>query len=946
MNYISFSSGRLMLAGKDKIPRIYVRGTDKGILRAADDLCMDFFRVTGRAALITKDETMADLVIETSDSGEWESFRIFFREKQLVVSGSDKRGTIFGIYDVSRKLGVSPWYWWADVAPTKHENVYVNLDGVYTEGSPDVPYRGIFINDEESMAAWAMERKDFDYIDTYKHMYELILRLKANTLWPAMHSCSPWFHKNPENAKNAEEYGIVIGTAHCEQMLRNNITEYFPFEKRWEEKNPQKPLYKAVLGDSPDPCGYIYTDINPDTGEKVYNKEMIQDYWRESVRLYGTKDNYYTLGMRGLHDFPWQPVGPSDPLSKAHLIEEVMEAQRRILCEELKLPITEIHQLFLPYKEMLEIYNAGMQVPEDVTLMWSNDNYGYLRQLPTALEQKRSGGIGIYYHLSYCGCPKSYLWISTTPFALMKEELLKGYENGIRQIWIANAGDLKGAEKQIEYFLHLAWNAQNAEKEDIADYLAKLGERDFGLPASDAYRYAQLELSLQQLAFSRKPEFFTRDLFALKVFGDEGMRYLKSYEKLFGQAQALKEKVPQEKQAAFFELFLYFVNACYFTAARYIYMDEQKQHIEDGFYQAAGKYIQRSDNAYYRMIQDMHYYYQLFGGKWKHIMDSCYNGFVSRTEAFYPLLQCKVKYSSKEGIGATGEPLYFSGYLHNECFVDLFHHFWLTSHWTLTPSHSWILPEKQEGTLHGDERILVRIDYENAPADNVRASLTLTSDHGDHIEIPVYLENIVKPLSTGTYPESLGYVSIPAVSASRYRNAAPESAYSGLSWGKVPYLGRENDCLKACLDLTDTAIDPVVGPLETKLPESLCQTCVAEYDIDFISEGTFQVDIYRLPTLNELGEVRFAIGVDDQTPDIIQCTNKYVDFSDGTDSWGTAVLQNNELLHASIRIKNPGVHTLKLYCIDPYVMIEKLVVWTKDPVPSYFGPPSYQVLPQ
>lgn len=418
MNYISGTKGNFLLVNEKKTPKIYVASEDAGVIRAAEDLCKDVKSVTGLKPSFTDSYTNADVIIKTAEEasevyGKWECYKIGIEDNKLVISGSDKRGTIYGIYDLIQKIGVSPCYWWADVVPKHRNELYINLHKVYVSDEPSVKYRGIFINGEENFASWALNKGNFDFVETYKRVYELLLRLKANIMWPAMHGCSPYFRKNPDNAKNADLYGIMIGTSHCEQMMRNNICEYFLFQKKWISENPERPFYMTILGDSPNPCAYVYTDVNPDTSEKVYNKELIHAYWMERLQLFGQYDNMYTMGMRGLHDSTWQPSGAAKPGDKARLIEEIIAAQRGIMADYIKektqKDVSKVPQLFIPYKEVLEIYNSGMKVPDYITLMWTDDNYGYIRQIPTMEERKRSGGAGMYHHLSYCGNPISYL---------------------------------------------------------------------------------------------------------------------------------------------------------------------------------------------------------------------------------------------------------------------------------------------------------------------------------------------------------------------------------------------------------------------------------------------------------------------------------------------------------------------------------------------------------
>ena len=313
-------------------------------------------------------------------NGKWEAFTIQNVDGDIVIAGSDKRGTIYGIYDLSEKIGVSPWHYWADVTPGHADELYVTLDdGGYTEGESSVKYRGIFLNDEHNFNQWAKKTtgKNMTH-ETYEKVFELILRLKANTLWPAMHKYSADFHEDPDNARLADEYGIVMGSSHCEPMLRNNLGELYEYQKKWEAEHPDKKLYNYLKDEEGHPVAWMWTDRN-DSNETVYNKEFIEDYWRDSVKEFGNYENIYTYGMRGVHDEPFKTN-----IDGLTALREIIEVQRKILVEELcdgdVTKVKDIPQVFIPYKDVLPYYNQGLDIPEDVTIMWTDDNFGYVRQ--------------------------------------------------------------------------------------------------------------------------------------------------------------------------------------------------------------------------------------------------------------------------------------------------------------------------------------------------------------------------------------------------------------------------------------------------------------------------------------------------------------------------------------------------------------------------------------
>ncbi|HEV2861935.1 MAG TPA: glycosyl hydrolase 115 family protein, partial [Pyrinomonadaceae bacterium] len=341
--------------------------------------------------------------------GRWESFLIATVRDPLpgvstglVVAGSDRRGTAYGVFELSQAAGVSPWYWWADVAPRRRPSLVVAA-GSRRQGPPSVKYRGLFLNDEDwGLQPWAAKTFEPERGDigpkTYARVFELLLRLKANTLWPAMHECTRPFNDFPENKQVADDYAVVMGSSHAEPMLRNNVGE-------WKD---DKKLYD-------------YTK----------NPEGVRRYWEERVRENGRFENVYTLGMRGIHDSPIQ--GPKTQAERIKLLETIFGVQRGLLARHVAPDVTKVQQIFCPYKEVLADYRNGLKVPEDMTVVYPDDNFGYVRTFPTAEERKRRGGFGVYYHASYLGRPLSYLWLNTTPPALVWEEMSKAYEHGARR---------------------------------------------------------------------------------------------------------------------------------------------------------------------------------------------------------------------------------------------------------------------------------------------------------------------------------------------------------------------------------------------------------------------------------------------------------------------------------------------------------------------------------
>lgn len=401
----------------------------------------------GKSVMI---ETLVkNLKIDVSSiRGSWESFIVATavnpktKTPLLLIIGSDRRGTAFGLTSLCESIGVSPWYWWADVVPEHKDKLYVE-NGVFCQGEPSVQYRGIFINDERfgGWARWAEQHFENETgkvgPKTYRKVFELLLRLKANYLWPAMHPGTQAFNADPENARLADDYAIVMGTSHCEQMLRNN-------EGEWKAVNELAKKDKSIT-----PLG----DFN-----YITNRKTMQNYWETRVKTNGRYENTYTLGLRGIHDYPME--GANTTQQRVALMQQAINDQRDILRRNISKPVEEIPQVLCTYEEVLDAYHNGLQVPDDVTLLWSDDKHGYCRNLCNPIEQKRKGGAGIYYHLSYHGDPASWIWFSPLSPAFISTELTKAYTYGARKIWVFNVGDIKPAEKEISFVMDLPHEQQ------------------------------------------------------------------------------------------------------------------------------------------------------------------------------------------------------------------------------------------------------------------------------------------------------------------------------------------------------------------------------------------------------------------------------------------------------------------------------------------------------
>lgn len=583
--------------------------TDKAVLRAANDVRTDIEHVTDKKpALIAAppaDYTESIVIVGVVGHSEvidrlardgkldicdlkntWESFTLSVVpapfpgvEKALVIVGSDRRGAIYGLYELSSMIGVSPWHWWADIPAAKQSELLIE-PGTHRFGPPSIKYRGVFINDEDwGLLAWASKTFEPEIGNigpkTYGKIFELLLRLKGNTVWPAMHPTTRAFNYYPCNKEVADEYGIVMGSSHAEPMLRNNVDE-------WKASHEQ----------------YNY----------VSNRDGVRQYWAQRLSENGRYENIYTLGMRGIHDS--HMIGPKNDAERIKTLRQIFDDQRELLALYINPKVVNVPQIFCAYKEVLELYRQGLKVPDDVTIVWPDDNFGFIRNFSSAVERKRTGGAGVYYHLSYLGAPLSYLWLSTTPPALIWEEMSKAYESGADRLWIANVGDIKPAEIPLEFFLQMAWDVHRWNPKNLSSFLRSQMERDLGSEYSD--EAAALLNEYYILNFQRKPEhlqwWIEPEKYCYSTLTDEEVTArLDAFSKLHAKACVLREKMPASRKDAYYQLVYYPITGSWLANVRYFEGERGNADI--------------ARDADRRLIEETRFFNeQLSGGKWRGIM--------------------------------------------------------------------------------------------------------------------------------------------------------------------------------------------------------------------------------------------------------------------------------------------------------------------------------------
>lgn len=541
----------------EKVITIAFEGSEESIVHTALELLSrDFANVFSASPQI--DRQNGDIIVGTlgkSDlvekagvdvsalQGKKQAFLLAVSPKgKLIVAGSDAHGTAYGILEISRLIGVSPWEWWADATPNKKQSF--ELPANYrTMQAPTVEYRGIFINDEDwGLMPWSNQNYEPSDIKghigprTNERIFELLLRLRANAYWPAMHECSLPFFLTEGNRQVAKKYGIFIGSSHCEPMACNAAGE-------WKRRGEGE---------------YDY----------VNNSRSVYRFWEDRIKEIAKQNNLYTLGMRGVHDGKMQ--GASTIEEQKAVLERVIEDQRELLKRYVDPDITRIPQVFIPYKEVLDIYRAGLQVPDEVTLMWCDDNYGYITHFPTTQEKARKGGNGVYYHASYWGRPHDYLWLSSTSPALVYQQMNQAYDKGIQKMWILNVGDIKPGEYLIELFMDMAWDLEGVKKHGVAVHQRRFLEREFGKEAGE--KLVPVLSEYYRLAYICKPEYLgnTRveekdPIYQVVKDLDWSESYIRerldNYKKIADEAETIARQIPVNRQDTYFQLVKYPIQA-------------------------------------------------------------------------------------------------------------------------------------------------------------------------------------------------------------------------------------------------------------------------------------------------------------------------------------------------------------------------------------------------
>lgn len=848
--------------------------------------------------------------------GKWETYIIKVVEKPvkgvdkaLVIAGSDRRGTAYGTFAISEAMGVSPLYWWADVPVEKKKSIYLETEEFVSE-QPSVKYRGIFINDEGwGITPWAGNTYDKELGDigpkTYAQVCELILRMKGNMLAPAMHPSSGAFNKYPENKKVADSYGIVMSSSHCEPLLFNNVTEW----------------HKDIHGE------WNY----------VTNKKGIIDVLDKRISENHPYENVYTIAMRGIHDSGLVGV-PKD--KEVELVEEVIKDQRGILSKYISKSIDSIPQIFVPYKEVLDIYERGLKLPDDITLVWPDDNFGYIKRLNNKIESERIGGSGVYYHISYLGAPHDYLWLNTTPPALMYEEMSKAYSTGADTYWLLNVGDIKPGELGMKTFLDMAWDYESFNYENInnhqVDFLTSVfGEKYRG-------RLSDIMSSYYKLGFQRKPEAMgwgyewnnenaneriTDTDFSFTNYREAENR-MAEYDRISVIAEKIWKELPEEYKASFYELVFYPVKGAALMNKKMLTAQQNRWFARQGR-SVANEYADRAQ-AYHDSIG---YYTKLYNeqldGKWNSMM-SLAPGWVATYQNMPPVEKIDIQGNGRLCIQLPGQDItvgavnvlpVLSSYTKKNTYIDLYTTGKNVVNWSAEVSEPWIILSSKKGRLNGNHRIKVSVDWDKAPVgDKVSGNIKIKTDDNEE-NIMLTVMNPSSPSINelkGLYIEDNGCIAVnPGYYHRKFDNKDVKIRI-------IDGLGYENQCVQFGNPLT-----PSQNTWNTDA------TARVEYDFYAFNAGSVTVYTYAIPTfpLHSGCGTSFGVMIDDGL--IKYASNDAKEYSSG---WSENVATNASVNAIRLTVDKPGKHTLKLICKDPGVIVQKVVIDFGGMKRSYLGP--------
>lgn len=859
----------------------------------------------GKSKIIDKLVKEEKLDVEEIE-GNWESslLRVVKKpfpgvERAFVIAGSDKRGTIYGMFDISRKIGVSPWYWWADVPVDKKENLYVSSEP-YIRKEPAVKYRGIFINDEApALSGWVYEKFGGFNHKFYEKVFELILRLSGNYLWPAMWG-KTFFVEDTLNPELADEYGIVLGTSHHEPMMRANV--------EWN-----------MFGSGP----WNYAE----------NDSALRAYWRKGIRRMNGRESIVTIGMRGQGDLP---MGDSTNIA---LLEKIVKDQREIIEEVTGKPASATPQKWALYKEVQDYYNKGMRVPGDVTLLLCDDNWGNVRILPPPDAPPREGGYGMYYHFDFVGGPRSYKWLNTNQIPRIWEQMHLTYRHGVKRIWIVNVGDIKPMELPTDFFLDYAWNPEKWPAERLPDYTKLWAEEQFG--EKHAQYIADILSKYTKYNSRRTPELLSPETYSLVNYR-EAERVVADYNKLAEVAERIYQELPSEYRDAYYQLVLFPVKACANLNEMYVTAGMNHLYAKQGR-AATNELAEKVKELFEKDAELTEYYHtEVAAGKWNHMMSQTHIGYTywqqPEQNKMPEVKKIKIPYTAEMGVAIEGSKSCwpkedreavlpgFDVYKQRKRYIEIFNRGDIPFDYRAEMKEPWLKVTPKQGQVKKEQRLWVNVDWKEVPTGDHRIPIVLTGSDGTEVTVYAIVEKPESPErdKINGFVESNGYVSIEA------EHYTGEVSKPPIEWQLIPNLGR-----------TASAMTPFPVTAQPQIPGKENSPRL-EYQMHLFDSGKVKVKAYFSPVLNFYNTegLKYGISFDDEEPKIVNIhKNDTVPDWEYPAVWNRMVGNNIRIMTSEHNLEKPGKHTLKFWMIDPGVVLQKLVVDMGGVKPSYLGPP-------
>ncbi|HEY5803789.1 MAG TPA: glycosyl hydrolase 115 family protein [Lysobacter sp.] len=827
--------------------------------------------------------------------GRWEAYLLQVVDnpepgirRALLIAGADRRGTVFGTYELSRRMGVSPWTWWADVPVPRREALYASA-GRFVD-APSVHYRGIFLNDEDpALGGWMRATYGGPNHRFYERVFELILRLKGNLLWPAMWGRA-FADDDAANPALADEYGVVIGTSHHEPMMRAHV--------EWERH-----------GKGP--------------WDFARNADELRAFWKHGIERNAGRESLVTIGMRGDGDEPMSQDTAID------LLQRIVADQRTIITDLTGRPASETPQVWALYKEVQDYFDAGMDVPDDVTLLFSDDNWGNLRRLPRPGDQ-RGGGYGVYYHFDYVGGPRNYKWINTNQIERTWQQMQLAHAYGADRLWIVNVGDLKPMELPISFFLDQAWNPPAMTLERLQHYPADWAAEQFG--PEHASEIGDLLTRYTQYNARRKPELLSAETWSLVNF-NEARRVLADWDALAQQAVKVGATLPARYRDAYYQLVEYPVVASANLNQYYVALARNRLYAAQGR-AATNAQAGEVHRLFARDAELARVYEQdIAGGKWVHMMSQPRIGYTSWQQPernVMPQVQTiEVPSKASLGVAVEGDLRAWPGTAGLPALrpldplnapsreVIVFNRGSAPLHYTTRASHPWLRVTPARGEVGAERSLRVDIDWNAVPAGSQNGRISIDGSDGTRVEVGVPLTRPALRAGVHGHVEGDGTI---AIEAQHHARA------TGQGWRTIPNLGRT---LSGVISL------PLVGAADGAPGDRL------EYDIDLAGAGEVEVRVVMSPALDFQGRggLRYAVSIDDEPPQVVTLradpTPGHADFA----AWTRAVSDSVSIGHSRHRVASGGAHVLRLWRVDPGLVFQRLEVVRGELPQSYLGPP-------